>query len=63
VNQNDVIANFPNDPAERLRFVLGLYADSVADRVVLSATFDRDKGQEIGLTFGDLRALADLIGA
>lgn len=59
----EIIRTWPADPAERLRSILDIYGDGPDDRVVLMATYDKDAGHEIGLTMGDLRAIAERVGA
>lgn len=51
------------DPVKRLRHTLDLYAGSEDDRMVLEATTNMYPQGPTGLTFGDLRALAKLVGA
>ena len=52
-----------NDPAKRLRHTLDMFADTDDDRMVVQATSGLYREGPTGLTFGDLRALADMLGA
>lgn len=57
----DLIASWPADPAERLRATLDMYPNRKDDDFVTEAAYD--SGQRVGLTFRDLRAIADRLGA
>jgi hypothetical protein len=52
-----------DDPVARLRHTLDRYPEVDDDREVLSATRGMYPQGDTGLTFGDLRAIARLIGA
>lgn len=54
-----------DDPVARLRHVLDVFGDDAEDdRWVLTATHGvYGKNERTGLTFGDLRALAERLGA
>ncbi len=53
------------DPVARLRHVLDVYDGNVTDdRMAIDATLGvYGPGERTGLTFGDLRTIAKLIGA
>jgi hypothetical protein len=65
---HDFISRYPHpgtDPVARLRHVLDVYGEDVTDdRMAVQATGSAyQPGEQTGLTFGDLRAIAKLIGA
>lgn len=51
------------DPVARLRHTLDMYDEVADDRMAVQATSGHYGGEATGLTFGDLRALARLVGA
>lgn len=51
------------DPVARLRHTLDQYADAADDRIAIHATTGVYPQGPTGLTFGDLRALARMVGA
>lgn len=63
----DFQREFPHpgdDPKARLRHVLDLHPNRRDDDFVIEATSNQyGDGLRTGLTFGDLRAIADMIGA
>lgn len=63
---SDTIAKHPhpgNDPAARLRHTLNIYANRPDDEWVSRATIGIYSDDETtGITWGDLRALADRLG-
>ncbi|GAA0494221.1 hypothetical protein Ade02nite_20540 [Paractinoplanes deccanensis] len=61
MDSRDIIATWPLDPVERLRDTLALYKHRPDDDLVIQAA--SADGQQVGVTFGDLRALIQQIGA
>lgn len=65
-NTDDFIAQNPHpgdDPIARLRHTLDQYPEVADDRMAVAATSGMYPEGDTGLTFGDLRAVARLIGA
>jgi hypothetical protein len=65
-NVDDFIARNPhpgNDPVTRLRHTLDAYPNADDDRLAIQATTGMYPQGDTGLTFGDLRAIARMIGA
>lgn len=65
--QHEFAATHPHpgdDPAARLRHVLDVYGDDVSDPqwAIRATTGMYGPGEVTGLTWGDLRALADQLG-
>lgn len=57
----DIIRTWPADPADRLRAVVDLYDNRRDDDLVIDAA--SEGGQHVGLTWGDLRTIAERVGA
>lgn len=54
----------PMSPAEKLRHVLDLYPNRSDDSIAVEGSYNQHgDGARIDLTFGDLRAIADRLGA
>lgn len=66
MNLRDLTASLPpftDDPIDRLKHILAIYASSPDDRMILTGIRDRREPEPAttGLSLGDLRALLILI--
>ncbi len=59
IDSRDLIATWPTDPADRLRAVLDLHPNRHDDDLLLGAA--SEGGVHVGLTWGDLRDIAERV--
>lgn len=57
----DLIANWPADPVARLRHILDLYPNRHDDDMAIEGLYRA--GVRAGLTWGDLRSIAERLGS